>query len=448
MAHSNILLDLFHFDPLAQVMLFLICFIGACIASFASRYLQGDRLKGQFFAVLVFLLISVGVMVCSDHIALFFGSWCLSNLFLVKLMIHKSSWKAAKNSGILALKNYILGALCVGLGLLLLYHVTGEVSIRALIHKPMETNLILPALLLLVLGAMTQSAIWPFHKWLISSLNSPTPVSAIMHAGLVNGGGFLLARFAPLYFTHTDLLTLIFVVGITTSLIGTLWKLIQNDIKRMLACSTMGQMGFMLAQCGLGFFPAAIAHLVSHGMFKAYLFLASGAAAQEKRHDLNYPPTLLVFSQALLSALLGTYCFSLVSGKSLLKMDTTLVLVVIVFLALAQAAIPLLSRKGPFKLPIAIILTSAMGLVYGSVMSLIAKILAPMELLGPQPLNGFHIAGISLLIVSWLSILILKNNSKIRTVQPWMLKGYVAALNASQPHPKTVTPHRNQYKYL
>jgi len=129
---------------------------------------------------------------------------------------------------------------------------------------------------------MTQSAIWPFHTWLISSLNSPTPVSAIMHAGLINGGGFLLTRFAGLFVQSTGMLQVIFFLGLLTALIGTLWKLMQHDIKRMLACSTMGQMGFMIAQCGLGLFPAAIAHLCWHGLFKAYLFLSSGSAAHEK----------------------------------------------------------------------------------------------------------------------------------------------------------------------
>ena len=108
-----------------------------------------------------------------------------------------------------------------------------------------------------------------------------------MHAGLINGGGFLLARFAPMLAIQPPILNLIFIAGITTALLGTLWKLMQSDVKRMLACSTMGQMGFMIAQCGLGLFPAAVAHLSWHGLFKAYLFLSTGSAAKEKRLDLD-----------------------------------------------------------------------------------------------------------------------------------------------------------------
>ena len=174
-----------------------------------------------------------------------------------------------------------------------------------------------------------------------------------MHAGLVNGGGFLLARFAPLYVEHSILLTAIFVIGLATALLGTLWKLMQSDVKRMLACSTMGQMGFMLAQCGLGLFPAAVAHLVWHGLFKAYLFLASGGAAQEKRLDLGYPPKPATFFLALLCGVAGSLGFALTSAQSWFAGDTTLVLMVVAFLAASQFALPILREKALRTLPFA-----------------------------------------------------------------------------------------------
>lgn len=438
----------FNFDQLSIVMIILISFIGICIGSFAFRYLKGDTRYRKFFCYLACLVLSLQLLVISDHFVLFFGAWCISNLLLMKLMIHKSSWKAAKYSGFLAGKNYLIGATCIAIAFTLFYLATGEVSIKALINKSLTSSLIVPALCLLLLGGMTQSAIWPFHRWLISSLNSPTPVSAIMHAGLVNGGGFLLVRFAPLYLKYSNFMTTIFVIGMVTALIGTFWKLVQSDVKRMLACSTMGQMGFMLAQCGLGLFPAAIAHLVTHGMFKAYLFLASGGAAQEKRYDLSFVPKKLDFIYALICGVLGSYCFALASGKSWLAGDTTLVLIVIAFLAASQSALSILSLKARFKVPLAIVITSVMSLIYGFSMYLITKIMEPMQLMQPQALNGIHIAAIILLVVLWVSILVFKSNKKQKVTQPWVMKGYVAALNASQPHPKTVTTHRNQYKYL
>lgn len=438
------LAPLFHFDALATIMIGLVAFIGLCVGCFAYRYIKGDTQYRAFFTHLTLLIGAVAVMVSADHLVLLFAAWCISNLLLVRMMIHKSGWKAAKQAGMLAAKNYALGAVSIAAAFGLFYQATGETSIQALVHQSTTSPLILPALVLLLIGAMTQSAIWPFHKWLTSSLNSPTPVSAIMHAGLVNGGGFLMVRFAPLYVDHSMLLTAIFVSGFVTALLGTLWKLMQSDVKRMLACSTMGQMGFMLAQCGLGLFPAAVAHLVWHGMFKAYLFLASGGAAQERRFDLGYPPKPLTFLTALICGVAGSLGFAIASGKSWFAGDTTLVLMVVSFLTASQFALPILREKTLRSLPIALIATAVVGLAYGGSVHLIAWAMEPMGLMQPQPLNGFHIAGIIALTLAWLSILFLRHQDKTPT---WMLKNYVKALNASQPHSATITAHRNSYQY-
>ena len=439
--------SLFHLDALATIMIALVVFIGVCVGSFACRYLKGDTQYRAFFVQLVLLIASVAVMVSADHLALLLGAWCVSNLLLVRLMIHKSVWKAANNAGMLAAKNYTIGAISIATAFGLLYNTTRQTSIQALVHTSSTSPLLLPALMLLLIGAMTQSAIWPFHKWLTSSLNSPTPVSAVMHAGLVNGGGFLLARFAPLYFNHSILLAAIFVIGLTTALLGTLWKLMQSDVKRMLACSTVGQMGFMLAQCGLGLFPAAVAHLVWHGMFKAYLFLASGATAQERRFDLGYPPEPLTFLLALICGVAGSLGFACASGKSWFTGDTTWVLMVVAFLTATQFALPIVRKKTLQHLSLALVATGIAGLGYGGSVHLIAWAMEPMGLMQPQPLNGFYIAGIVALTFAWLSILFIRNDQKTAEPPVWMLKNYVKALNASQPHASTITTHRNSYHY-
>lgn len=440
--------SLFFFDPVAIILLTLILYIGICVGSFSFRYMKGDKRYRIFFFYLSVLIISVGIMACADHLLLFFVGWCVSNFLLVRLMIHKSTWEAAKHSGRLASKNYLFGAICVASSFFILHFKTGETSIKALMQHNFDSSLIILPLILLLIGGMTQSAIWPFHRWLVSSLNSPTPVSAIMHAGLVNGGGFLITRFAPLYLDHPNFLTFIFLIGIISAITGTFYKLLQNNIKQMLACSTIGQMGFMLAQCGLGLFPAAIAHLITHGMFKAYLFLASGGAAQEKRYKTCYPPKTLLFLSCLACGLLGTYCFCIASGKFLFPQDTTLVLTVIVFLTASQSALSILTLQTRFRVLGALIVTSTICIAYGLIMSLITNVMHPMLLMKPQPLNFIHIAAIVLLILSWTSTLFFKNFSKTKWVQPWLMRGYVTALNKSQPHPKTITSHRNHYNYL
>lgn len=428
-------------------MIALVAFIGLCVGSFAYRYLKGDGQYRAFFVRLSLLITSVALMVSTDHIGLLLISWCISNGLLVRLMVHKSGWQAAKAAGWLATKNFLVGSVCIATAFGLFYLSTGETSIQALLRQPTLSPPMWVALGLLIPGAMSQSAIWPFHRWLLSSLNSPTPVSAIMHAGLINGGGFLLVRFAPLYLQSSFLLTSIVVAGFLTAGLGTLWKLMQPDVKRMLACSTMGQMGFMFVQCGLGLFPAAVAHLVWHGMFKAYLFLSSGSAAQEKRVDQGYPPSLPAFLCALLCGVAGSYSFALATGKTWFANDTTFVLTGVAFLAGSQFALPLLHAKPVRALPLALLGTALAGLIYGGSVQLITGLLAPMALMQPQALNGFHIAGLLALVLAWLYRLFAIHSEKNRPVPASVLKSYVLALNASQPHPTTITNHRKHYQY-
>jgi NAD(P)H-quinone oxidoreductase subunit 5 len=210
----------------------------------------------------------------------------------------------------------------------------------------------------------------------------------------------------------------------------------------------MAQMGFMFAQIGLGLFPAAVAHLVWHGLFKAYLFLGCGGAAQEKRFDLRYPPKLLGFMCALMCGAAGSFGFAFASGKSWVAGDTTLVLMLVSFLSASQFALSILSRKTLKNLIPALIFTSLFGLLYGVSVQLITWVMEPMQLMQPQPLNGFHMLGMFALILTWLATLFSSLYKKISKPPAWMLKGYVTALNASQPVPSSVTSHRNQYNYI
>lgn len=444
---SNFLNLSFRLDEFSVIMIALVTYIGICVISFASRYMQGNVNYRLFFIHFIALIVSVILMVSADNLILIFVTCCFNNWLLVRLMIHKSSWKAAKASGIIAAKNYILSAMCLGSAFIILYLNIGETSLSVILNQEARSVFIILALVLILIAAMIQSAIWPFHKWLLSSLNSPTPVSAIMHAGLINGGGFLLVRFAPLYLKHPTLLTIIFSLGMITALLGTLWKLMQSDVKRMLACSTMGQMGFMLVQCGLGLFLAAVAHLVWHGMFKAYLFLASGSAAQEKRFDLVDPPKPLTFMCAIICGIFGSFGFAYASGKSWLADDTTLVLMVIAFITASQLSLSILRVKTLLQsLLFAIIITILAGFVYGSSVYLISWLMESTAIMQPQPLNNFHIIGIITMLLAWL-IIVFGRNEIIKSHKSLILKHYVKALNASQPHSTTITAHRNHYRY-
>lgn len=438
--------QLLNIDNLSLIMMALVGFVALCVASFSTRYLKGDRKQQAFYGNLALMVSSVFIMVSADHLLLMLASWALSNLFLVRLMLHKKEWEAARQSSLLALKNFGWGFAFLGSAFLILFYHTGETSIQAIMNESIDSSWGIASSVLLLLAAMSQSALWPFHRWLTSSLNSPTPVSAIMHAGLVNGGGFLLARFSPLLAEQTIILSLIFIVGMITALLGTLWKLMQSDIKRMLACSTMGQMGFMIAQCGLGLFPAAVAHLCWHGLFKAYLFLASGAAAKEKRLDLDYPPSFKEFIAALICGLGGAYFFALVSHKDLFAGDTSLFLIVLAAIAGTQFALTIVRGVFAVKLPFAFVATLVAGALYGLSVDLVESTLTSTDLTHAQPLNALHLFFLAALVVSWLCILFARS-SKERKLPDGMLKLYVRMLNASQPAPETVTAHRTHYQF-
>jgi NADH-quinone oxidoreductase subunit L len=136
---------------------------------------------------------------------------------------------------------------------------------------------------------MSKSAQFPLHIWLPRYLYAPTPVTALLHAGIINAGGFLINRLAPLFGLSSTTLHVAFFIGTLTAILGAAMMLAQNDIKNMLGFSTIGQMGYMVMECGLGAFALAIFHLCAHGLFKATLFLNSGTNIQRARTEFKLP---------------------------------------------------------------------------------------------------------------------------------------------------------------
>jgi NAD(P)H-quinone oxidoreductase subunit 5 len=443
----QIVSPLFRIDTLASLMICVIVVIGAAVTAFSSRYIRGDGYYYSFHAVLIALITCLTAMVCANNLVLLLFLWCLSNALLIKLMVHETSWAAARASGALTAKTFLIGFLCIALGFSILYFDTGSLSIHHIINQNNQSVSVSIALIFIFIGAMTQSGIWPFHRWLISSLNSPTPVSAIMHAGLVNGGGFLLARFSPLYLKHPAILVGIFLVGLFSAIVGTTWKLMQHDVKRMLACSTMGQMGFMFAQCGIGLFPAAIAHLCFHGFFKANLFLSSGSATQEKRlHADQLTVSSLLF--ALCCAFLGSVIFCWISHISLEKHDTTLFLVTLFFIACTQCVLNMQFSKNIKNVFAGVIFSAFFGLCYGLTLRIIMNILNGGFIYPIPAMNIFYDTGLIILVVLWLCFLfypIIKDKKYIPKKMGLYL--YMKSLNASQPASKTVTVSRNDYSF-
>lgn len=443
------LVNLFHIDGLSWIMMALIGYLALTITSFAQRYMHGDSHYKQFFIHLFLLTFSLFLLVISDNLFVFATAWLVSNLLLVRLMIHKGSWRAAKASGYLALKALVFGSGCLFAVCGILAHWADVYSLHQLASIPGYANsmVITCCCLLIIMASVAQSALWPMQRWLVSSLNSPTPVSAFMHAGLVNGGGLLLVRFSPLFFQQTLMFDLIICFGLISVVLGTLWKLIQTDVKRMLACSTLAQMGFMFIQCGLGLFSAAIAHLCLHGMFKAYLFLSSGSVAQEKRAKINDKVKLATVLWAIPFGCVGATIFSYIVTQQFFPANSTLVLITIAFISSTQLAM-LVKLDNFFTTSILRLLVISVFIGgYGFVMHCIEYGLQSMQLWQPQSLNLLHQVTIVMLLTTWTMHLLFKAGVSSSWLTKLKSRFYVMALNASQPQPETTTAHRNHYSY-
>lgn len=306
-----------YFDSLAAVMTLLIAFVGVVIARFSNRYLDGDPRQGRFYRWLAFTLGAVLLLVVSRNLLMFTGAWILTSAGLHQLLLHYPDrpwalWAARKKLLISRLGDVFLIA-----ALVLTYRQFGSFDYSEVFAQADALRAggfpvgIVPAAIamLYVLGAMTKSAQFPFHSWLPDTMESPTPVSALMHAGIINAGGFLVIRLSPLVTLSPVALDILTVVGVVTALVGGLVMLSQTSIKRALAFSTIAQMGFMMLQCGLGAFSAALLHIVAHSLYKAHAFLASGsvleAAARLKtdaRPKLQGMAALLMLPVAVVAA--------------------------------------------------------------------------------------------------------------------------------------------------
>src|SRR5699024_9650378 len=187
-------------------------------------------------------------------------------------------------------RHFSFGSLFLAIGLLLLSFSVHEFTLSGLMQHfdDIPFWILLTAALCIIVAAAIQSAMFPFHRWLLSAMTSPTPASALMHAGFVNGAGVLLTLLAPL-FIQSKAMTLLIVIGGITAIVAQFAKLIQVNVKQKLGCSTTAQMAFMIMQCGLGFFNAAVVHLILHGFYKAYLFLSSGEEIVHTAPKKNTP---------------------------------------------------------------------------------------------------------------------------------------------------------------
>src|SRR5436309_7313994 len=293
----------FYIDRLSAVMMVLITGVSTIIYLYSMRYMQQERGYARFHALLALTTFVLLCMVSSANILMLFIFWQLLSWLLYLLSYHYSHPPTIEG----AFKTYVVmrvGDVAFLSGIVLAYRLYGTLEFQPLFARAAEVpstfslwpgsgfeiSAVTAITLLIFIGAMSKSAQFPMHVWLPGSLYAPTPVHALLHAGIINAGGFLINRLAPLYGLAPDTLHLAFVIGGLTAIVAAAIMLTQSDIKTMLGFSTIGQMGYMIMECGLGAFALAIFHLIAHGLFKATVFLNCGNVIDAARQEPRYPP--------------------------------------------------------------------------------------------------------------------------------------------------------------
>ncbi len=269
-------------DAVTCVMLILVTALGAIVVRYSRTYLHGDPGLGRYLRWLLLTLSAVTTLVIANNLAVVALGWTATSLVLHQLLTFFGDRTAAL---VAAHKKFLVSRLadafllaCLGLiyrnaGSLEFDHIAAWASAHPELSPSMHV-----AAVLLVMAVALKSAQLPFHGWLTQVMEAPTPVSALLHAGVVNIGGFVLIRLSPLMAHAGPAQLLLVVIGLSSTIIAALVMTTRVSVKVALAWSTIAQMGFMLVQCGLGLWHLALLHLVAHSLYKAHAFLSSGTA--------------------------------------------------------------------------------------------------------------------------------------------------------------------------
>ncbi|WP_340619376.1 NADH-quinone oxidoreductase subunit L [Xenorhabdus siamensis] len=280
-------------DGLSLTMLNVVTGVGFLIHIYASWYMRGEEGYSRFFAYTNLFIASMVVLVLADNMLLMYLGW--EGVGLCSYLLIGFYYKTPAN-GAAAMKAFIVtrvGDVFLAIGMFILYDQLGTLSFRELAvlapqYIEAGSTAITWATLMILGGAVGKSAQLPLQTWLADAMAGPTPVSALIHAAtMVTAGVYLIARSHVLFLMAPDILHLVGIIGAITLLLAGFAALVQTDIKRVLAYSTMSQIGYMFLALGVQAWDAAIFHLMTHAFFKALLFLASGSVILACHHEQN-----------------------------------------------------------------------------------------------------------------------------------------------------------------
>ena len=282
-----------HLDGLSLTMLGVVTGVGFFIHLFASWYMRGEVGFERFFSYMNLFVASMLLLVLGDNLALLYLGWEGVGVCSYLLIGFYYADKANGEAAIKAFTVTRVGDVFMAIGLFILFKELGTLDIQQLLtlapqHWQVGDQMVVFATLMLLGGAVGKSAQLPLQTWLADAMAGPTPVSALIHAAtMVTAGVYLIARTHGLFLLAPDVLHLVGVVGAVTLVLAGFSALVQTDIKRILAYSTMSQIGYMFLALGVGAWQASVFHLMTHAFFKALLFLSAGAVIIACHHEQN-----------------------------------------------------------------------------------------------------------------------------------------------------------------
>ncbi len=312
-------------DIVSTVMTCLVGFIGWVVLRYSRTYLDGADREGRFHGLMLSVLALVLLLVQAGSLWLLVAAFASAGLVLRQLLLFYPDRAPAQRAAAKFSRVWGAGDIALLIATGLLWAGFGTADIAAINDAAKAAPLpaaAQAAVAFIVLAALLKTASFPLHGWLTEVMEAPTPVSALLHAGIINGGGVLLITFAWLVQASPAAMAALVLLGGLTAVFGALVMLTQSAVKTALAWSTVAQMGFMLLQCGLGLWPLALLHILAHSLYKAHAFLSSGGAVAAvqavRRPGPVATPGLAAVLRAFLLALAlyatVAVCFILVWG--------------------------------------------------------------------------------------------------------------------------------------
>ncbi|MCY7411470.1 MAG: hypothetical protein LH471_00245 [Salinibacterium sp.] len=314
-------------DWLAVMMLMLVLGLSTVIQFFAVRYLRGDARQVWFVVATNLVTASTALMVCASTVLGFGLAWLAAGASLVALLATYPHLVQARDGVRRTAARFVIGDVPLVIAVVIL--MVNEGGNVALADLGKASGSLTPALatvvaLLVVIPALARSSQVPFHGWLPATLAAPTPISALMHAGVVNAGAILILRFSPAVGESIVAMTVVFCAGAITLVYASAVRLVKPDVKGRLVFSTMAQMGFMILACGMGAFAAAVFHLIAHGLFKSALFLGAGSGVAREASQRAWPvpePTRWPRAAAAITAAVIVPIGAIMAARILLEVE-------------------------------------------------------------------------------------------------------------------------------